>query len=414
MTAMSESRRFLTQAKGLVGLIVIGLIVAFLFGVYQQAFASVTHVTVEGDRVGLQLDKGSSVRAFGVPVGTVRSVRVVGDGTEIDIAIDKDKADLIPADVTASIRATTVFGAKVVELNVPEGEVGDSIQAGARIPTKSDTIEVNDVFAHAMDLLDAVDVEKLNTTLNATATALDGRGEELGKLLSNTDDYLAAINPKLGQLEADLDLTETVAGNYNQVAPEVLRTADQLTTTTDLLASTQADFHQIAGDVAVGTDAAAGFIRSIGVPLTRTVQSLGPVSSLLRTYAPELACALPQLVEHNIRFKPLFDNAAPELYGSISFLPGQEPYTKANLPKFVRGVGPRCYQQQTLAKPVVPHVEFDDGTAGIYDTSMTPEVASPVTLYYDMVQSFFGSSGLNALLAGQKADLAANKNGARR
>ena len=48
---------------------------------------------------------------------------------------------------------------------------------------------------------------KLNMTLNAIATALEGRGDQLGENLETIDDYLKRLNPQIPALVEDLRLT---------------------------------------------------------------------------------------------------------------------------------------------------------------------------------------------------------------
>ncbi|KQY58242.1 hypothetical protein ASD11_00800 [Aeromicrobium sp. Root495] len=395
-----KTSRLGTQVKGVAGLLVIALIVALLIGMYQKAFVSVTHVTVVSDRAGLQLDKGSSVRAFGVPVGEVRGVEVQSDGVAIDVAIDKDKVGSIPAGVKATIRATTVFGAKFVQLDVPRGKVTDVIQAGAIVRSTDTTIEANDVFEHAMTILDALHPEKLNTTLTAMATALDGNGEKLGSLVTDTDNYLEALNPHLDQLGDDLQLTEDVGRNVNDVLPQAIDTVDQLNTTTDLVTDTQKDFDDLLKDIVPAADSVGGLIESFDQPLDATVQNLLRPSRLLKEYSPALPCTLDGLIDHVNILGEALGRKRPAADADAGFLPGMKPYNQSNLPKLVTGVGPKCYQQATRTFIHPPHIQFDDGTKDVYTDSTDPVGISkdPITLYQDTVRSFLGNSGLNELL----------------
>src|SRR5690606_27238131 len=127
MTDMEKMRRRLIGATGLV---LIATLVAVLLGMYQKVFTPVTEVTVMSDRAGLLLDKGAAVRVSGLPVGEVRSVRQADSGqVAITVALDPDDASRIPDNVTASIKATTVFGAKFVDLEVPVTERGRRVRA---------------------------------------------------------------------------------------------------------------------------------------------------------------------------------------------------------------------------------------------------------------------------------------------
>ena len=56
-------------------------------------------------------------------------------------------------------------------------------------------------------LLRAVQPAELNTTLNAIATALEGRGEQIGENLETVDAYLKRLNPQIPAIVEDLRLT---------------------------------------------------------------------------------------------------------------------------------------------------------------------------------------------------------------
>ena len=56
-------------------------------------------------------------------------------------------------------------------------------------------------------LLRTVQPAELNMTLNALATALEGRGDQIGENLETVDGYLKRLNPQIPQLVEDLRLT---------------------------------------------------------------------------------------------------------------------------------------------------------------------------------------------------------------
>ena len=409
MTGMRISPRFRTQLLGAVGLLVIGLVVVGLYGTYQQWFRSATTVTIEADRAGLLLDKGASVRLYGVAVGQVRDVQATEDGARIEVALDPEQAELIPASSTATISATTLFGAKLVELQVPDGPVTDPVRAGETLQATSTTVEANDVFQNAMNLLDGIDVEQLNTTLTATAEAFEGRGEKLGNLITGTDTLLTGLNPSLDQLGVDFRLTDTFLTNINAVFPQLLDVAGQVSTTAETFTQTQTEFQEATAAFIPAVDSVADLARSFDAPLTAATTFLEPTSELLREYSPALRCTLDQLSEHNTRFTAVFDQKYPALMGHTSFLPGQDPYTFAeNAPKFVSDVGPKCYRQISEERPLVPHIQLDDGTFDVYTPDFqTTQIGTPITFYEDAIRSFLGNAGLNALLGGSTSGVVA-------
>ena len=77
----------------------------------------------------------------------------------------------------------------------------------------------------------ALHPEDLKATLTALATALQGRGKQLGDNFASLNSYLTKLNPKVPELVDDLDKLGKVALLYNDAAPDLLASLDNLQTT---------------------------------------------------------------------------------------------------------------------------------------------------------------------------------------
>jgi phospholipid/cholesterol/gamma-HCH transport system substrate-binding protein len=388
------SGRFQTQVKGIIGYLVVALVVWFLIATYQKKFVDVVHVQVTADRAGLLLDPGADVRAFGLKVGEVRGARLDGDGVIIDIAVDKSEADSIPSGVSVSIGATTVFGSKYVELQVPTGAVPDPISSGETIQASSTTVEVNDVFQSTMDLLTAVDPAEINRALTSVATALDGNGQRLGEVIADGDSYLKALNPSIDTLSDDFVRAESVVGTYADVIPSLLRTTDNLSTTSDTLSSRRAELHRLLTSASAASENAGTFLDLTEPTLVAMLRSVEPFSGLLYMYGPQLPCTVDLLVQHAQVVDLFYSKKLNSIQGYAGFLPSQKPYDfQNNAPKLVTGVGPKCYRLATEDRPYLPHVNFDDGTADIYTKERNSTGTST-----GLAGAIFGTTGLDQLL----------------
>ena len=118
---------------------------------------------------------------------------------------------------------------------MPEGSTsrGRSSAPGRRHVTQTEVAtEVEQVLSDLYPLLRTVQPAELNMTLNALATALEGRGDQLGENIETLDDYLKRLNPLIPAAIEDLRLTAEVSDIYADVLPElgqILR--DPVTTT---------------------------------------------------------------------------------------------------------------------------------------------------------------------------------------
>jgi phospholipid/cholesterol/gamma-HCH transport system substrate-binding protein len=97
----------------------VAVIVAMVVGtaiLYSGSLKSFVPVTVTSDRSGLVMETGAKVMLNGVQVGRVAGVTGGRQPVELKLDIDVDQAKYIPANVAVQISATTVFGAKYVDL----------------------------------------------------------------------------------------------------------------------------------------------------------------------------------------------------------------------------------------------------------------------------------------------------------
>ncbi|HSV38891.1 MAG TPA: MCE family protein, partial [Nocardioidaceae bacterium] len=207
-----------------IGLILV-VLSAFVLtaALYTHAFSNPADITLRTSRIGLVMDPGNVVKMRGIKVGTVGEVHPVDAGTaELVLEIDRDQLAHIPANVTAQIRSTTVFGAKYVELVAPADAVAERLDAGAVLTVAGVTTEINTVFRSLDRVLTGIDAADLNTTLTVLARTLDGRGDSIAAIATQADSYLAKLEPLLPQLRRDLREAAAFARVGEAVSPALL------------------------------------------------------------------------------------------------------------------------------------------------------------------------------------------------
>ncbi|MCP9952975.1 MlaD family protein [Actinomadura madurae] len=114
---MSERVRY--RVLGISMVIVIALLLALTVALFNKAFTPVLEVTVKSERAGLQLLPHSDVKVRGLIVGEVRDTDATADGATLHLALDPDKAKLVPRNVQARLLPKTLFGEKYVDLRIP-------------------------------------------------------------------------------------------------------------------------------------------------------------------------------------------------------------------------------------------------------------------------------------------------------
>jgi virulence factor Mce-like protein len=343
-------KRLRYQLLGLIFLVVAALFFATTIALYQKVFTPVTLVKLETDHVGSQLRVGGDVKVRGLLVGEIRSVRSKGDHAELELALQPDKIDVIPANVSARLLPKTLFGERYVALQLP-GNPGPHIKAGDVIPQdrSSTAIEMEQVLNDVMPLLQAVQPEKLASTLTAVSTALDGRGKQLGQTLTQVSDYLGKLNPSLPDLKADITGLANVSDIYDKAAPDLLDALADLTTTSRTVVEKQQGLSDVYATVTNASADLTSFLEVNKDNLIRLTTAVQPTLDVLAEYAPEYPCLLRQLAESVPRAELAFGKgtAHPEVSRvTIEFSASRGKYLPGvDEPKYDDKRGPRCYPE---------------------------------------------------------------------
>ncbi|MDJ0395320.1 MCE family protein [Rhodococcus sp. G-MC3] len=367
--------------------LVLGLvaIAAFALTTFAGGFITTVPVTVTSERAGLVMDPQAKVKLRGVEVGRVGSISQDDGLARIDLDLDPSTLAMIPANVAVDIKSTTVFGAKYVNLIVPQNPSSESIAAGTVISAESVTVEFNSLFQHLSEVLQKLEPEKLNATLGAVSSALRGRGEELGSLLEDTDSYLATMNPSLPALQHDLSAAAVVTNVYADATPDLMRVLDNATTTSGTIVSEQANLDMLLMNLTGLADTANQVLTENEQPVETALNTLTDTTTLLDEYSPALTCFLVGLNKGRLAFGPLAgagDNASIQL--SSSFLLGDPGYSvPGDLPKVAASGGPNCYGLPDFdpKQGPAPFVVADTGTVP-YVPSTQPSVNVPTIFQF--------------------------------
>jgi phospholipid/cholesterol/gamma-HCH transport system substrate-binding protein len=352
-------------------------------------------VRLQTSTIGLQLPARADVKIRGVIVGEVLAFDTVSSGAVLTLGIFPSERDSIPANVTGSIVPKTLFGEKYVSLVVPENPSPDPIRTGALIKRTAVATEVEKVLSDLYPLLRTVQPAEINQTLNALATALEGRGELIGENLETVDGYLKQMNPLIPDLVEDLRLTAEVSDTYAAVMPEIAQILQNSITTTGTLEDREAKVNALFTDVTAFSDTARGFLEVNGDNLIR----LGDVSvaqlRVFARYAPELNCLTRGIVEVGKLQAEAFRNFT--LHIVLETLPNQpRGYTARDVPRVADDRGPNCLHLPnppwSQANPVRHQPDLNDGV-----DEPTGKGTSRVATNYDTNRDRTGAARVGSL-----------------
>src|SRR6476620_3109615 len=201
---IEERSRLVYVLLGVCLVTLFAIATAVSVGVYRGSFASTVPVTLYSARSGLMLEPGSDIKMRDVVVGRVSKVQLVDDQAQITMDIDESRTSPIPENITAVIDPTTLFGRKFVTRVQPEHPSSTMVSAGSVVQGTGVATEVNDLLDSLVTVLRTVEPQKVNATLSALSTSLQGRGDQLGDMMVELDAYLSEFNGSLPTLQRDL------------------------------------------------------------------------------------------------------------------------------------------------------------------------------------------------------------------
>lgn len=373
-----ESGRLRTRppykTAGLVTIVVAGLLGLLLYLQFRGDLTPKTKLTMLATRAGLVMDPGSKVTYNGVQIGRVASIsETTHDGrpaAKIVLDITPKYVKQIPGNVTAAVKATTVFGNKYVALSSPDHPVAQPITPSTVIDATSVTTEFNTLLETLTSIAEKVDPVKVNLTLSAAAQALSGLGERFGAALVNGNAVLDDLNPRMPALRTDIQRAAALGDAYARAAPDLWDALDHAVTAARTLNAQQRDLDAALLAAAGVGDAGADVLGRGGPVFVRGAADLVPSSQLLDEYSPEIYCTIHNFNEVAPRIhNALGDNGyslGAHASGAIAGAPN--PYIwPENLPRTNARGGPGgrpgCWQKITRELWPAPFLVMDTGAS---------------------------------------------------
>jgi len=276
------------------------LFVVFLVGaliltvlVYQKKFTSVVMVQLTAESIGNELLPESDVKLNGLIVGEVRQISNSNGKAQLQLALQPDKVQLIPGNVTARFLPKTLFGDKFVSLVMPADRQppissGDVIEQD----TSQQTVEVQRVLDGLLPVLRAVPPQDLSATLGAMAQALDGRGKQLGQNLSQLNTLVTSLSQQLPALQADISGLADLADTYSAAAPDLIAALANLTTTGNTVVEQRSNLELLYATLTDTSADLTGFLNANGANVIRVSNDSTTTLQVLARFAPDYQCTL--------------------------------------------------------------------------------------------------------------------------
>ncbi len=336
------------RLAGVVFLAILALLAGIAVAAYNKEFSSDTMVALYTDSTGNEMNINADVSVRGVVVGQVRSITSTGGGAKLELAITPSVAASLPANVTAQMLPTTLFGERYVALIRPSAPSAQTL-AQTRVVDQdrsADAIELETVLNDVLPMLTAIQPQKISVTLTAIADTLQDRGSTLGQTLDEVNTYLKQFNPQLPTLDADISELVKVTAAYTQAAPDVIAALRDFSVTSQTVASEAGNLDSLYSVVTSASQNLTTFLDDNKRNLISLSDDGGPPLRVLARYSAEFPCVLQQLTD----FIPNVDKALgagtrqPGLHTTIAVVPAKQPYKPVvSTPRYGDNTGPECY-----------------------------------------------------------------------
>jgi phospholipid/cholesterol/gamma-HCH transport system substrate-binding protein len=353
-------------------------------------------LTLISDRSGLVMENGAKVKLRGVQVGEVDSIGQGSNRASLRLKMYPGPFQFLPSDVEAEIKSSTAFGAKYVDLIVPAGDSSKPLAPGAVLHSRNVTVEVNTVFQNLQSVVQSIDPAKLNSVLSAVAEAVRGKGDVIGQAITDSNQVLLAVNPRMPTVKRDWQLFGQTAQAYSDAAQDIVTILDSFSTTSTTIANQSAALNDVLLSSVGFAQSGVTVLGGNQPDLVKAMNLLAPTTGLLNKYSPTYTCLFQGaqwFLEHGGR-DALGGNGRSVIMDA-ALLAGDDPYRYPdNLPivnaKGGPGGRPSCGSLPDVSKNFpVKYLVTDTGFGTGLDVRPNPGIGFPgFSNYFPVTKAF--------------------------
>ncbi len=223
------------------------------------------------------LKVGNPVTVAGIPVGEVKSMKLMGDHVEASLKVRNDV--VLGADSRAIIKITTILGSRYLALEpAGSGSLPDRTFALNRTEVPYD---LQEALADVTTTYEQVDSDKFAQTLSVLGKQMAGLPAVVPQALANTQTLANIIATRRDQLGDLLQTTETVANTLRAQQSTVGSLIRQGNTLVGEFVERRASFQAMLAALTSLVETLSGIIIDDRPELERTLVNLRELSDLL-------------------------------------------------------------------------------------------------------------------------------------
>ena len=258
------------------------------------------------------IQPNSRVRVGDVTVGHVSKIELEGAHALVTMQLNGDVE--LPANATANIGLTTIFGSLHIELAPPVGrEARGRLAGGALIPLSRSTASPTpeQTLAALSLVLNGGGVGQAGDITEALSSAFRGREQDLRSLLEQSEKFISNVDEQSGDIIAATDSLNDLVGTFAAQQPVLDRAVQTIPDALAVLNGQQNNLVDAADQLGKFSALTTDTVNKSKANLVAELQQVGPVLESLA-------------------------NAGPALTRSLGVLPTY-PFPNANIDKWQRG-----------------------------------------------------------------------------
>jgi phospholipid/cholesterol/gamma-HCH transport system substrate-binding protein len=271
---------------------------------------------------------GNDVKLYGVDVGKVQDIQLVGDSARLVLELDQ-RALPLHTDAQATVKPVSLLGERFVDLNTGSTDA-PLLADGAPIPINQTRLQTD--LDQVLNIFDSSTGQGLGAMVATLGEGLKGNGADadaalkaLAPSMQKTDQFVKVLkdqNEVLNQLIESVEpVARSLATDNGKTIDSLINSATSLTATT---AKDQAQFQDTVRELP-GTFSAArstlGNLADAADPTRDSLHSLKPVTDDLNSISDEV-------MDFSDASDPALDKLAPVLAKGAALLKEVQPVAK--------------------------------------------------------------------------------------
>ncbi|RZT20569.1 phospholipid/cholesterol/gamma-HCH transport system substrate-binding protein [Kribbella sp. VKM Ac-2569] len=222
---------------------------------------------------------GAEVTYRGQPVGRVGQLKLLDDGVQVDMDIEKKVK--IPNDLLAVVANRSAIGEQYVDLQ-PRRDGAPYLQDNSKIDRKDTAIPIDttELLLNLDQLVNSVDKESLRTTVRELGAALKGKGTDLQKIIDSSGKLIDDADANVLQTIKLINDGDTVLATQVASGDAIKTWAKNLALLSDTLVSSDSNLRKVIDQGSLASTQITGLIQDNSASVAVLLGNLLTVSEL--------------------------------------------------------------------------------------------------------------------------------------